>query len=85
MATRRKHTHADQLTARKRQAEISAQTDHAAAELRWNVFVDTMTALAAELAPERAVEPQTPTGRIEEPDRAKAFQAAIERTANSIL
>jgi hypothetical protein len=41
---------------KERLAERSAETDHAAAELRRSTFVNTMTALATELAPERPVE-----------------------------
>lgn len=70
MARRRKRTHTDELAARERQAEIAAEADRAAAELRWNVFVDTMVALAAELASKRAAAPRTPSGPIDDTGQA---------------
>jgi hypothetical protein len=39
-----------------RQAEICAQTSAAAEELRWNIFVDTMTQIGVKLAAECPVE-----------------------------
>jgi hypothetical protein len=63
-----------------RQAEICAQASAAAEELRWNVFVDTMVAVASTLA-ERAAERRTAAGRID--DTGQTVCGAQELTEKS--
>lgn len=69
-----------------RLAEICAQTSAAAEELRWDVFVDTMIAVAAELTPASAVKPRTATDRIDDTGRPVGYVLEpLEQSANSIL
>jgi hypothetical protein len=67
---------------KERLAEISAETDHAAAELRWSTFVDTMTAVATELAPERPVE--RPEQAYTTEDSEQQFSAAQQPTEHDL-
>jgi hypothetical protein len=53
MTGRRRRTPAEVRAAREQQDKLIKQAFEDAALLRWNVFVDTMIALAAELVRER--------------------------------
>lgn len=59
MARRNHRTLAERQALQERQDEAYRQTDEASAQLRWNVFVDTMIEIAAIVASDGPQSDQT--------------------------